>query len=376
MYYPTLRYYQAITIDHTQVPADVSDMSMTLTASNLCDEIKTTSGSFAARSDGGDIRFLSDINLNTPIPFDLISFTQNATPANATAEIVVKVTASSATDTIIYVGWGDPNLTVLGRTNTYGRDNAYKSGWACWHTMKDDPDNSMITDRTVNDRTGSKGVAAHPAQGTSNPYINEYQHFVRANVEYIGINSFNTGNQFIIFEPLKYTLGTNPDNGRLVSKKTVWNAASGFEVTYSGAISPTQKLWITGSSGTGFNPTVFSNLLDNAWRNLAIRFNGTNCDVFVNTTKTTGTGVITSVVNNTTNLIIGYNGGLNDSPLQADVDSFSMYIGTLSDGEIQTMQNNQNSPGTFATIGTIKNVPMHIRAVGRGVMRGVGHGIM
>lgn len=375
MYYPTLRYYHAITIDHTKVPGDTTDQTVILTANSLNDDIKTSGGALAARSDGGDIRLFSDAALDTPLPFDLITFVQNATPANATVEIAVKVSLSSSTDKTIYIGWGDPNLTGLTRTDTYGQDNAYKSGWKQWCPMKD-VTTSTVKDRTVNDRTGTKNGANNPTEGTTSTLCNQYQTFVNANSSYIDFPSLSTGTQFTVIFPFKF-LGTGTSHGyqRLMSNKSTWNAATGFEISLY--VDSATQLQITGSNGVQWNPTIFGNLNDHAWENLAVKFNGAAVDVFLYTTKTSNASAINSVANNSNVVCVGDNAGHNEATLEGNVDMASIYVGALSDAEIQATQNNITSRSTFTpTIGSTLSVPMSSRATGRGIMMGIGRGIM
>lgn len=372
-YYPTLRFYHSIDVDYTLVPGDTTDQTVILTHSSFNNDIKTAGGAIAPRSDGGDLRFFSDANLNTPIPFDIITFTQDATPANARIEIAVKRSLSSAANTKIYVGWGDANLTGLTRTDTYGQDNAYKAGWKQWCPMKD-VTTSTVKDRTVNDRTGTKSGAGSPAEGTASALVNQYQAFTNAAGNYIDFPLLSTGTQFTVVFPFKFTGGAHGYQ-RLISNKTVYNAATGFELVLQDG-SYTQ-LQIRGANASEWIPTIFGDLSDAAWENLAVRFNGTAVDVFLYTTKTSNATAITSVANNTNTITVGDNAAHNEANLDANVDMVSLYVGALADAEIQAMQNNITSRTTFTpTIGSTLSVPLNFRATGRGVMRGVGSGVM
>jgi hypothetical protein len=351
-----MKWYQALTINYTSVPAAVTDMTVVLTAANFSTPFKTLSGAQAPQSTGSDVRFFSDATLDTQIPFDIIDFSLNATPANSVIEIDVKVASVSNTvNTIIYVAWGDTTLSLLAKSNTYGGYNAYKSGFQIWCPMKDDPDTSHVLDRTSNARSGTKVGAANPAQGTTSPYINEYEAFINANGSLIDFPTFNTGNQFIVFVPFSYT-GAAGVHGfqRIMSNKTTWNAATGFEINLQS--NNDQQIQINGSSGTQWIPSIFTNISTDGWETFAIRFNGANADTFVNTTKTSGTSVITSVANNSNTITIGDNAAHNEMHLDAKVDNVIIYVGTLSDGEIQAMQNNQRAPATFITAGTTHSV--------------------
>ena len=346
------RWYHAITIDHTKVPADVTSGTFTLTAAYFNDDVKTLGGAQSPDSTGKDIRFYSDSGLTTQLAFDIITFTQNATPANADIEINVNASLSSASDTTIYVGWGDTSLSLLPASDTYGQYNAYKAGFKLWCPMKDDPDTSHVKDRTTNALSGAKAGTANPATGSTSPYIDAYQSFVRANSSYIEFPIITTGSQFIVFAPFNYT-GVGPNNDRIVSCKSIYNQASGFEITLGG--SGNTGIVVTSSGANYWTPNVFTNVVTDGWETLAVRFNNTAGDIFVNSVKTTG-GVLSSVSTSSSKFQVGYNAGHNDSPISANIDNVIIYVGTLTDGEIQAMQNNQRSPGTFVkTVGATQN---------------------
>jgi hypothetical protein len=346
MYY-SLNYYHSISINHTLIPGDVTDGTIILTQVAFNNDIKTTGGSKSPRSDGGDIRFFTDSALNTPLPFDIINFTQNATPANARIEINVKISLSSASDTTFYVGWGNASLTALPRTDTYGRNNAYKSGFKLWCPMRDDPTNDLVQDRTINDLTGFKQGANNPAQLVDAGVLNEAEVFVAANNSYIQFTTINTGTQFTVFPPFYYTGAATHGYQRIVSNKTVWNAATGFEINLF--LNSSTQAQIHGANASEWNPAVFTNIVTDGWENFAVRFNGTNVDIFNTGVKTSGVGVITSVANTANNITIGDNAALNEALLDARVDPIIIYVGVLTDAEVQTMQANQRSPATFVS---------------------------
>jgi hypothetical protein len=375
MFYPTLRYSQAITLDHTLAPADVSDGTFVLTGAMFNNDIKTAGGAYSARSDGGDLRFFTDALLNNPIQFDLVFWAQNATPANAIAEINVRIpTYSSTVDPVIYVGWGDPNLTLLPRTDTYGRNNAYRSGFKLWCTMDDDPDNAHIHDRTVNDLTGYKQAANNPLQVSNDGTMRTAQAFTNAGGALVDWGTgINTGNQFTVFSPFNFTGGAHGYQ-RIVSNKNVYTDATGFEINLVDG-SNTQ-IQIEGSSGTAWNPTVFSNITTDGYENFAARFNGANADVFVSSVKTSGTSVIASVANTANHITLGDNAAHNQPQLDAHIDPCIIYVGAMSDAEIQLMQQNQKSPSTFVkTVGTTQAAIGLERSTFRGVGKGIGRGI-
>lgn len=63
----------------------------------------TSGGGNAAQSNGGDIRFSSDINGTTQLACEIVQWTQNATPSSAVAEIWVPISILTGSDVTIYV---------------------------------------------------------------------------------------------------------------------------------------------------------------------------------------------------------------------------------------------------------------------------------
>lgn len=92
-----------LVIQESKIPADQTAFPVLITEVNLPDEMKTTGGTNAAQADGGDIRFSTNSDGSGQLACEIVIWTQNATPANAKAEIWVPVNISGSVDTTIYV---------------------------------------------------------------------------------------------------------------------------------------------------------------------------------------------------------------------------------------------------------------------------------
>jgi hypothetical protein len=92
-------------IQHGQVAADQTAFPVLITNDTGClpAEMVTTGDPNAAQSDGGDIRFTSDLGGSAQLACEIVIWTQNATASLAKAEIWVPVSVSSSVDTTIYV---------------------------------------------------------------------------------------------------------------------------------------------------------------------------------------------------------------------------------------------------------------------------------
>ena len=90
--------------------------------SNLPQVMFDADGGQSAKSDGSDLRFTSDAAGTTQLPFQIVNFTTNNNPANALAEIWVKVpSVNSSTDTVIYVWWGKSDAIAYLPGEAYGQ---------------------------------------------------------------------------------------------------------------------------------------------------------------------------------------------------------------------------------------------------------------
>lgn len=157
----------AIIIDHTKVGANLIDfpvlVSYKATAGNetdLPDEMMQTGNTNAAQSDWGDVRFTGDAAGTVPLHYEVVTFQQNATVANAKAEIWVKVPELSSTvNTTIYVWYKGPggSTTPASADAHWGSQGVWSNNYAAvWH-MNEASGN--ILDST------SRGISATTAGG-------------------------------------------------------------------------------------------------------------------------------------------------------------------------------------------------------------------
>ena len=141
----THRRRHAIDIDRTKIDGDLTDHPVTLTRANFDHEILSPSDANAAQSDGLDIRFSSDKDGANPIPFDLITWSQDSSDGagDGSVEITLNV-PSLRTDRInrVYVWYG---LVNTGRgihdEHDYGRYAAYPSEVAMFFPLETSIDN-------------------------------------------------------------------------------------------------------------------------------------------------------------------------------------------------------------------------------------------
>ena len=161
----------AITVQHAQVTADQVDFPILVSyratsnnETNLPDEMIQTGNQNAAQDNGGDIRFTLDAAGATPLHYEIVLFSKNATLTNAKAEIWVKLPSISAsTDTTLYVWYKGPGGSTTPSVDdaTWGSQGVWSTDFkGVWHL----PDGASLT---TNDSTSNinNGIL----QGTTPP---------------------------------------------------------------------------------------------------------------------------------------------------------------------------------------------------------------
>lgn len=122
-----------LTIQNAQVPGALTDFPVPVLRTNLPDEICDPSGSNNAQTDGGDIRFSSDVTGTAQLACEVVSFGHDTTTGagDAAVEIHVKVPSVSATvDTDIYIWYNTAGTdSQPAVSDTYGRDAVWSNGY-------------------------------------------------------------------------------------------------------------------------------------------------------------------------------------------------------------------------------------------------------
>lgn len=178
-----------ITIPIAYVPGDQTDFPVKLiwngTSGNLLSEVYN-SGVHSPKPTGADIRFTSDVLGVTELPFEIVTFSANATTANARVLIWVKLPSiSSATPTSFYMWWDNADANAYAVTDTYGRNNVWSNGFVgVWHLNE------------VSGTTAVNSVGSNNGTYTGTTFPNRVdttygymQNFVNANGNYVSIGT-------------------------------------------------------------------------------------------------------------------------------------------------------------------------------------------
>ena len=129
------KYYIPITIDSTYIDSTLTNWTFVFDQ-NLDSVLTSINGPLdqdgirSLKSDGGDIRFTSDIEGYDRLAVDVRNVDLDNNPASSELEIAVKVpSVSSSEDTVIYMWWGGETDELPAASDTYGQYNAYDSNY-------------------------------------------------------------------------------------------------------------------------------------------------------------------------------------------------------------------------------------------------------
>ncbi len=143
---------RTLTINHLQVPSTQTDFPVLVNFTNSTFK-SISNGGHVHRTDGFDIGFYSDSGLTTKLKWEIERYTPS------TGEIVawVKIASvSSASDTVFYMGYGDPSIT----TDQSDPVNVWTNSFLGVYHLKDG------TTLNVNSSTGSNNGTNHGCTAT------------------------------------------------------------------------------------------------------------------------------------------------------------------------------------------------------------------
>jgi hypothetical protein len=129
-------------------------------------EMVTLGGGNAAQSDGGDIRFTSDLAGTTQIPCEVVTWVQNATPSLAVAELWIKTDLSSTVDTTVYVWYNaGGGQSQPGAGTSFGSQAVWDTNYQTVLHLKDGTTLSMADSTShTNTATNHGGCVANPGK--------------------------------------------------------------------------------------------------------------------------------------------------------------------------------------------------------------------
>ena len=338
-----------LTIDKTYVSAsNQTDFPVLVSyrasgsATNLPDEMIQTGHANAAQADGGDIRFTSDTAGSITLPCEISCWSQNATVANAQAEIWVKIpTLSTSANTDFYVWYKG------GGSETQPATNSVSGSYKVW-------DSNYLGVWHMNQRTGSS------FDSTANQIFLTGSGDVKA----ISGGKFGSGSTYDATGDIYSASGWIPPNDAMTMQVWIkpdqntravlcWKEG-GIQDRQMRVGSPATTYFYTNRAGAVFaNGTTVFDLVN--WYSIAgvvdttlgsrVYVNGDVEDTNINGTVG-GYQSYTSAVQ----FFVGYNGG--DLDYSGLMDEIRISNNTRSNTWLKTEYNNQQRPDVFIITGT------------------------
>jgi len=338
----------ALVIQNGQVPANQSNFPVLLTEDTLPSEMMDADGSYPALNGGGDIRFSSDSAGSTRLACEIVDFTTNNDPANATAEIYVKIpSVSSSVDTTFYVWYNKTGESQPARNDTYGSDNVWDSNYIMVHHMDGsaytDLDDSTSNQQDVTAQEGSPTFGASAPYGEGVDYSGTTQGHEVADSATLDLASqftvsayFNAG-----------SLGSYP---RLAVKAHTSNASpyTVYGLLFD-ASSHLRTEMATGS--TQYSDTHTTTVSTGTWVYGSATYNGTTIYTYHNSTQSSGTAHTGAVATNTQDFSIG-KAGYESNYFDGTIAEVRVSNIARTANWITTEVNNVTSPSTFVVEGT------------------------
>jgi hypothetical protein len=327
------RYYRTVTIDHTKVGAvgATDQQNFPVLVSGVYPYLAaTTNGGKVQNPSGYDIAFSTDINGSNVLNWEIQSYD----PVSGTVNFWVQVpTLSHTADTVIYMFYGSPSITVF----QGGAGSAWDSNFAAVYHLGNGT-TIGLSDSTLNGNT----LTNHGATASAGPIV--------------GAASFNrTASQFMSTPSL--SLGTvhtasvwvrpNGQNGAYNFGPVLGNnTGSNIDPIYVGGSTDSSFGYTQGTAGAGVNVSSMTG----AWHYLVSVRNGLNISLYLD-----GASVGSGTLPANEAATIGYIGARNSSAnlyYTGAATEVRLSNTTRSADWISTEYNNQSSPSTFYAVGS------------------------
>lgn len=350
-------YRLALTQDHTKVTngphADFPSVFLwDGSAGNLPSEMFTTGT--AAKADGGDVRFSSDKDGNTELPFEIVSFTNTGTAASSSAEIWVKIpSVNNSTDTVIYLWWGNADATPYQATGTYGKYAVWQSSFVgIWHL----DGSGAAAESTSNQNTGTNSGSTEAAGkiGKARDFNGSTHYISVADAASLKPASYITIQCWVKFDTHKTDgsdtlMITKDDTGTLRQFTHGWTS-------YGGGRYWAANIW---DSSSGYHSASYTlDPTDGVWYHYTQTYDGSTYQVYLNGAAV-GTPSSWSASLAQKAVAVNFGGrftGGSTFPLDGKLDEIQISNTARSADWIATDYAAQNSPATFWGKGSVETM--------------------
>ncbi len=325
----------AITIDADQVPSDVTDFPVYVDMSDL-------PGTFfdGINSDGSDIRITTSDG-TTEVPREIV----RVDTTNDLGEMYFKASGSlsSSTDTTFYIYYGNGSGTEPGS----GDDGYENNVWPQYkHVYHLDGSSVANMEESVNDfdfNIPNSGVEAYQETGK----IGRGVRLQGSNPHRLLSDSYQPNDAISSFS-FRMWVKSDITSG---NKGLFYYRSNGNSGWMFGQYGTKFRFYGNRTSGGWMNIESTTTIAADTWYHVAGHYDGTNLELYVNGTQEASSAMSTPNISNNVYLSVGtasfgtWDGLIDNAFFSQDTD-----IDT--DDWISTEYNNQNSPGTFYTVGS------------------------
>jgi hypothetical protein len=316
-----------MTIDHTKVPGTQSNFTVLVSVTDPA--LKTVAnGGHVANGNGYDIGFYADSGGSTKLKWEVEKY--NGTTGNLIAWVKIP-TLSSTTDTLFYLFYGDPSIT----TDQSDPLNTWDSNFKAVYHLGNG------TTLSATDSTGgNNGTLINSPTATAGK-INGAAHFV------------STSNQLIsLANPGDFPVRTAWTMEAWVKPSTDRNTVLMWGQTSNNGphmVLPGNNSWRVGFwggadvSGTGVDTSAFHHIVGT--------FDGSSLRLYKDGSLLAGPTTASPATSTNPFATIGASSSWS-SPFNGNIDEVRISSTNRSANWITAEYNNQNSPGTFITMGS------------------------
>lgn len=328
-------YSRSITVDHTKVPANVSDFAVLV--SGTYTYLKTTgNGGKVSNASGYDVVFYTSSDCTTgKLAWEVETWDATTGVVNYW---VKNATLSSSTDTVFYMCYGDTSITTNQSNATGTWDSNYKG---VWHL----PNGSTLT---ANDSTSNavNGTLTNTPTAVAGK-VDGAASFASASTQYI--TASNTINPTAITVSA-WVNGTSFPNGynSVVTKISGADYVSVL-VKSSGKLA----LYLKATGGVSYDGTGATTLSTGTWYYLTLVYSsGVGLIGYVNASSDATAGADGTLATSSQDLRFASDAANANREWNGAIDEVRISDTVRSADWITAEYNNQSSPSTFYTVGS------------------------
>lgn len=338
-------YYMPVVIDHTKVGTG-THTNFPLLVSKTSANLKTVAnGGHVTSASGYDIYFYTDTGLTTKMDHKLVSYDATTGAIIAWVRMPAGTLPNSASDTTIYIAYGDSGVTTDASTTSTWDDN-FVSVWPIGSTV-DYKGNNTLTNSGVTLSQAGKIYQSGDFEESQSDYMYA--------ADSASLDSL-TG-AFTISVWAKFESHTGNLGGMYCKADGQWTGAANKTIDF-GFVGGSFYNVIAKNSSNYMNAVKAYTVSDGTWYHIAGSWDGTTVSstamkVFINGTKSTDTGSCTGTPNSIqTNNYTAKIGGSSGYYFDGLMEHMSISKVDRGDGWVLTEYNNQNAPDTFLSLGT------------------------